>query len=52
MSNIAAVAGEKEKVVLGAVDIYVGDYNPNDTFDTRPRSTPSRMTRAGSSART
>ena len=33
MSNIAAVAGEKEKVVLGAVDIYVGDYNPNDTFD-------------------
>ncbi len=33
MSNITAVAGEKEKVVLGAVDIYLADYDPEKEFD-------------------
>ena len=33
MANVTAVAGEKEKVVLGAVDIYLADYSDGDTLD-------------------
>lgn len=33
MSNIVAVAGEKEKVLLGATDIYLADYDPEKDFD-------------------
>jgi len=33
MSNITAVVGEKEKVVLGAVDVYLADYDPEKDFD-------------------
>lgn len=33
MSNMTAVKGETEKVVLGAVDIYLCEYDPEKEFD-------------------